>query len=76
MGVETCLSRARVAEIMFGVATKYAEKVAPRQYGQLVKLSDATGDGPITLQIVSYGSKTPEKPGVLGDASGTEAGAG
>lgn len=76
MQVETSLARARTAAIMFEVAKGYAEKVAPRQFGQLVKMAGVGEDGAITLNIVNYGSKTPKQSGVSSDAEGPQAGEG
>lgn len=43
----------RVAESFGRVSVLYAEKIAPREYGQLIKLGGADG-GALSLQVVSY----------------------
>lgn len=43
----------RVAESFGRVSVLYAEKIAPREYGQLIKLGNPEG-GPLSLQVVSY----------------------
>lgn len=43
----------RVAESFHRCALAYAEKAAPREYGQLIKLGGADG-GALSLQVVSY----------------------
>jgi hypothetical protein len=63
-------ARAKTAESYANVAIKYAQCVAPRQFGQLVKLGNETGDGPAVLQIISYASKTLDGQGVV--ANGDE----
>lgn len=73
---DTSLTRARVAQIMFDVARQYAEKVAPRQYGQLVKLSDASGEGPLAIQVVNFATQASEKQSDLGNAQGAKTGEG
>lgn len=69
MGAETAISEAqelskaaaqegnpdlmRVAESFARVSMLYAEKIAPREFGQLVKLGNHDG-GPLSLQVVNY----------------------
>lgn len=43
----------RVAEAFHRCAMQYAEKCAPREYGQLLKLGSHDG-GPLSLSVVSY----------------------
>jgi hypothetical protein len=43
----------RIAEAFHRCALSYAEKTAPREYGQLIKLSNPEG-GPLTLHVVNY----------------------
>lgn len=43
----------RVAESFGRVSVLYAEKIAPREYGQLIKLGGADG-GALSVQVVSY----------------------
>jgi hypothetical protein len=43
----------RIAEAFHRCALSYAEKTAPREYGQLIKLSNPE-DGPLTLHVVNY----------------------
>lgn len=43
----------RVAEAFHRCALTYAEKVAPKEYGQLVKLGSHDG-GPLAVHVVSY----------------------
>jgi hypothetical protein len=64
-------ARAKTAESYANVAIKYAQCVAPRQFGQLVKLGNETGDGPAVLQIISYAAQTLDAQGSLanGDAA-------
>lgn len=45
--------RMRVAEAFHRCATTYAEKVAPKEYGQLVKLGGHDG-GALNLSVVNY----------------------
>jgi hypothetical protein len=50
----------RIAEAFHRCAVSYAEKTAPRQYGQLVKLANPEG-GPIEIQVVNYALPAVEK---------------
>lgn len=43
----------RVAEAFHRCALAYAEKAAPREYGQLIKLGNPEG-GPLSLSVVNY----------------------
>jgi hypothetical protein len=43
----------RIAEAFHRCALAYAEKTAPREYGQLIKLGNPEG-GPLTLHVVNY----------------------
>ena len=43
----------RIAEAFHRCAVSYAEKTAPREYGQLIKLSNPDG-GALTMHVVSY----------------------
>lgn len=43
----------RVATQLAQIAALHAEKVAPKEYGALVKLAGADG-GPLTVQVVNY----------------------
>lgn len=43
----------RVAEAFARISTSYAEKIAPREFGQLVKLGGADG-GALTVQTVNF----------------------
>lgn len=56
-------ARARVAESYANVAMKYAEMIAPRTFGKLVKLTDASGNGPAVIQLVNFGTQTVDGEG-------------
>lgn len=71
---ESTLTRARIAEIAFKTSVTYAEKIAPKRFGNLVKLSDAALSGAPIVQLVNYGTQATENKGHLGDAEGSEAG--
>jgi len=43
----------RIAEAFHRCALAYAEKCAPKEYGQLLKLGSSDG-GPLSLSVVSY----------------------
>lgn len=43
----------RVAEAFARISTSYAEKIAPKEFGQLVKLGGADG-GAITVQTINF----------------------
>jgi hypothetical protein len=45
--------RVRCAVMMMDIAVKYAEKIAPREFGQLVKLA-GDPNAPLQLNVVSY----------------------
>jgi hypothetical protein len=67
-------TRARIAESFANVAIKYAEKVAPRQFGQLVKLGNSEGDGPAVIQLVNYATQAIDRQSHLAIADGTKEG--
>lgn len=48
------LGRMKVAQAFANIATAYAAAIAPRQYGQLVKVGAEAGAGGITIQVVQY----------------------
>jgi hypothetical protein len=45
--------RARAADALMRITETFAEKIAPKEFGQLVKLG-SDPDAPLTLQVVSY----------------------
>jgi len=45
--------RIRVADAVMRITETYAQKLAPREFGQLVKLA-GDPDAPLTLQVISY----------------------
>ncbi len=45
--------RMRIAAAYHSGTIEYAAKIAPKEYGQLVKLAGADG-GPLSVQVVSY----------------------
>jgi len=54
----------RIAEAFHRCALAYAEKTAPREYGQLIKLSNPEG-GPLSLHVVSYAMPSVESKALL-----------
>ncbi len=52
--------RMRGARIYTEQAIKYAEKIAPQEYGALVKVAGADG-GAIQLTIMNYGNGSPQE---------------
>lgn len=63
----------RIAEAFHRCAVSYAEKTAPREYGQLIKLSNPDG-GALTLHVVNYAVPAVEsKPLQAIEAPGTPA---
>lgn len=73
-GSDTDHMRARVAESFANVALKYAEKVAPRQFGQLVKLGNSEGDGPAIIQLINYTTQAIDTQSHLAIVDGTKEG--
>lgn len=69
--------RMRVAQMLSTVMTTYAEKIAPKEYGQLVKLGGGDG-GPLAVTVINYaavngGALTPvddDNPGRIARATG------
>lgn len=47
--------RMRVAQMLAAVMTSYAEKIAPKQYGQLVKLG-GDANAPLAVHVINYGT--------------------
>lgn len=45
--------RARVAQSLCAVTTTYAEKIAPKEFGQLVKLG-GDPNAPLAVQVINY----------------------
>lgn len=58
----------RAAAVYATETTRYAEKIAPREYGQLVKLAGADG-GALTVQITDYSNATGEVQGAAAAAA-------
>lgn len=49
----------RAADMYMRVVEKYVEKIAPREYGQLVKLAGDEAHAAITVQLVQFAAPEP-----------------
>jgi hypothetical protein len=55
------LDMSKRADILHRITTSRAEKLAPREYGVMVKHADADG-GKLTVAVINYATPTPEVP--------------
>jgi hypothetical protein len=54
--------RMRMAESYSRVAHAHAAAIAPKKYGQLLKVGNADGDGPLVVEIVSFAATKKDAP--------------